>query len=267
MTFCGAAAVADEVTASISYNAAKGEIVVFGKGTGNVTIAVMPDGCDPSQLSTLHLPTLYTQTEATDGLYTVTVGMPRSAEGGKYNVYVKSYDGEASDCFVYMNTEKASELIALINGADGVAFNKLIEDNALTLGIDISDSIYTAEKESIFALLDKLRFDDAAAFNTAYCKMYALCAIEGADALQAELYLEKYASQLSIDFVNDFTSDIRLSRDGRNELLRLLSAIDYISEAGQDGDVDFASLFSSMKVQAAINTADSWMTLKTQNLQ
>lgn len=262
IVLAGIAAAADGlVSAVVSYAPEKGEISVSGTAYGRTSITVAKDGVLPENMTDADNAVIFKQIEA-NGRFSCVLGMPENADGGKYIVYAACADGEASDSFIYINKSDA-DLTDRLNAAQGDEFKKLIEDNAETLGIDVSDELYIKNKDNIISMLGGMRFKDIADFSAKYAKTYAMCAIEGEkERKNIERILSKYAGQLGIDFEEDYNTDKRLTDNVKGTLVKKLAGIDYSELADKDGDVDFAAIYKEYRATEAVLSHDDWVSLR-----
>lgn len=252
---------ADDVTLIVSYDTKNSELDLTGTTYGETAITIFHADANPSDGA---LP-IYVKQFTAYGDYAVAVKLPANTSSGKYKAYVTSENGEANDSFNYINIQIAGETLELINAAQSAAdVQSICEQNAVNIGIDISDSLYEENKEEIYKLLfsQNIKYADVSEFNNAYYKMYALAAINGADNQLVQSILAKYYKYLEIDYQNDIIKDERLSDKGRETLYRLLSATDYISDFIKSGTSDFVSVLNELKPVAALDSAAGWVDIK-----
>ncbi len=250
-------------TITVGYSAQTGEITVRGKAQGRSVITVAPEALTPDKMSDDEgfTPTVFKQFSA-DGSYSYTIGMPDTASGGRYKVYISNKDGSADDVFVYMDTIRSETIIPLLNSADNDDFNHFILDNALTLGIDKEDELFIDKQSDILMILDNMIFASPIDFYNKYSKVYALSTLKGQTNDKVLSYLEQFQMQLGIDMKADFEEDARLDSEISEKFLALLSQVDFSKEIGADGDINFKACFEKMKPLAAVESATNWVTLK-----
>lgn len=259
---CTSVAFADTLTMAISYVPENSEITVSGSAYGDAVILIVPESLLLKDISESAMPSVFKQTSF-NGDFSLDIGMPHSAGGGKYKVYVFVDEKSFEDTFIYMDLATSELLIPTLNTLDGDAFEEAIASDAQTLGIDIEDQVYIEKKEMIFEILDAQTYDSAPEFNKAYTKAYALSAIEGEKSTERiDSILMKHSKVLGIDYFTDFDKDERLSDLNKNELLRILSEIHYADEADSDGSIDFKNIFNQNKPLSVSRIAENWVEIK-----
>lgn len=259
---CASVVADDTVTMAISYVPENSEITISGSAYGDAVILIVPDSLLPKDISESAVPTVFKQTFF-NGNFSLDLGMPYSAGGGKYKVYVFIDDKNFEDTFIYMDLATSESLIPTLNVLDGEDFEETLLNNAQTLGIDTDDEVYIQKKEMIFEILDAQTYDSAPEFNKAYTKAYALSAIEGEESTEKiDSILMKHSKVLGIDYFADFDKDERLSDLNKKELLRIMSEIHYADEADSDGNIDFKNIFTQNKPLSVSRIAENWVEIK-----
>jgi len=210
------------------------------------------------------VPVFIRQFEA-EGSYSINIQLPKTAESGRYIVYVTTAFGKASDTFNFLNAEKAEDALDVLKDAkDAAEAAEIAELYAVDLGIDLSDPDYMSNRTEIFTLLFDcgLEFESATDFNSAYYKMFALAVICGGDDETVKNMLTKYQTQLGIDFTKDITEDERLTEESVLRLYSVLSGVDFAKEFKDRESEDFLPIFNESKITAAIDAATDWQGIK-----
>lgn len=254
---------ATSFSAVVSYLPADGEITVSGTAArGDVVVMIAPQSTAPEKMTEDILPTVIKQFKVS-GAYSVLIGMPEGTPGGKYNIYVSHEGEEITDSFIYMNIAAAEAAIPEINAANGAEFASIVSKNAVNLGIDTDDAGYIAEAANIFEIMDNMTFENTVDFYNKYIKTYAVCMIEGEENLtEVESLLEKYASNLGIDYTDDFAEDNKLTPAAKSELLFLLTIVNFADKTDEKGNIDFGGILEELKPVAVIRTVSNWVGLK-----
>ena len=255
MTFGCFHAFAAEVSVVARYDAGV-KVNLNGNAEGNMVVSLFKEGSE--------VPAFIRQFEA-EGKYSFNILLASDTESGKYIVYVTTAAGKAYDTFSFINAEKSAEALALLADAKSAAQAKSIaESNATDLGIDTDDPNYKPNSDEIFTLLynQGVKYEDASDFNAAYYKMFALAAIHGGSNDTVGNMLEKYQSQLGIDFEAEVSGDSKLTKDAVERLYKVLSATDFVSEFESRGSADFIPVFTESKMTAAVDAAADWQGIK-----
>ena len=256
----------EEISFNLSYEPENGEVTVLGSADeGDIVAVIAPVEISAENFSAENPPTLIRQYKKS-GEFEIKLGMPKSAGSGRYYVYISANGCESKKSFVHISAEDAlssSSLISMINAADGSAFNALLSENALKLGIDTEDEIYIANKNEIFEIMDNMNFTDLYDFYDKYVLVYVISMITGeSDTEKTKLILKNYDKQLGLDYSADFENDKRMSADAKKKLCELLTDAEYAEEAEAKGEIDFKDIFEKLKPVAAISATDNWTKLK-----
>jgi len=261
--FCGTlSAVAEEFSAVGVYTPETGEVTISGSAQqGYIVIIIAPASLETDSFSDENVPTVIKQLSVSGG-YEISLTMPDYAEGGKYYIYVSCGEDEIKDSFIHIKADGTEGTIEKLKDAEGDEFKKLAQDNAESLGIDKEDEVYIEKGDKILSLMDKLLYDDVYEFYEKYTLVYALMQLQGEDDMEkAEALFMAYDDILGIDFEKDYKNDEKLTADAKEELLKLLTGIDY-SKKIKNGDIDFKELYESLKPVASIKTAKNWTQLR-----
>ena len=169
----------DGISISAGFDAESGKISLRGSADGEVFISVIKKGVMPSELSDENLPVLVKQINA-DKSFATELYLPEYAESGvKYAVYASCADGEASASFIYINDDGNEIVQKLKNAKNAAEFTACMKENALKLGIDEENAVYSENADKIAAALNKAKFDDVYEFNVIYMRALSCAALAG----------------------------------------------------------------------------------------
>lgn len=246
----------DGISISAGFDAESGKISLRGSADGEVFISVIKKGVMPSELSDENLPVLVKQINA-DKSFATELYLPEYAESGvKYAVYASCADGEASASFIYINDDGNEIVQKLKNAKNAAEFTACMKENALKLGIDEENAVYSENADKIAAALNKAKFDDVYEFNVIYMRALSCAALAG----KTEEALSEYAKTLAIDVQRDIYGDERLSENDKKTLTDIIHDTDFMPR------IEFADFFSSrlegLKGMAALRNASSWGAVK-----
>jgi len=254
-----------DVTTYVSYDSERGSITVSGEAIGRGSVMMVTSGSSLSSLGAENKP-IFIKPIIADGDYSIDILLPEGIESGKYDVYFTTSAGSAFDSFSYINLKKAADALHILEGAkDEKEYEKIAEENAKDLGIDMEDEAYNDNKEEIYTLLYNFNtdYEDPSKFNTNYHKMYALSVIMGGDREKIESTLNKFQSQLMIDFIKDYAEDERIGEEEKEYLCSLLSDADFEEEFKERENTDFKEIFEELKSVSAVSCAKVWQDIKT----
>ncbi|MBQ4110444.1 MAG: S-layer homology domain-containing protein [Clostridia bacterium] len=241
------------LTAVVSYDPESSTVTVKGNAEGTIILYI------PS-LSQNDGSIIIKQLNA-NGTYMYSFTMSPDAKSGKYTVYVTSESSSAGDTFNYMDKKKAESGLEIINQKTTLTeFTIAIEEYATDLGINTEDALYLKNKDEIYSLLFTLkRASTPVDFNNAFYMVYAICGLPGSDRNTIEQLLNKYSTQLSIDFRKDYATDERLDENAKTNLCNLLSSYNYKENLKTKS---FSAIFNELKPISCIQSALSWQKLK-----
>ena len=228
---------AEGVSLSLGFDAESGKISLRGSADGEVFISVIKKGVMPSELSDENQPVLVRQISS-GGSFETGLYMPENAESGvKYVVYASCADGEASASFIYINDDGNEIVQKLKNAKNAAEFTACMKENALKLGIDEENAVYSENADKITAALNKAKFDDVYEFNVIYMRALSCAALAG----KTEEALSEYAETLAIDVQRDIYGDERLSENDKKTLTDIIHDTDFMPR------IEFADFFSSRR--------------------
>lgn len=248
----------------VNYDADNFKITVSGEANAprqRLMIRVSKADQDILALSDSNLPLIFKQITAdSNKRFTQTLTIPDNTPGGKYTVYVLGDLLALSDGFIYVDSVAAQSVVdalkLAITNDDLTEFKNIIANSAGELGIDTDDDIYKNEIDEAVPMLFKSDFDNALEFNGVYQKMCIYATIMGASSADVLSILKNQGTELDsgFDFNRDYTADTSISSDAKNEILSILSKINYADEI-ENGRIDFIGIFSESKPLAAIRVA------------
>lgn len=247
----------NELELFVTYSSKDNCIILNGNGEGDLTVTVTEDGVTPENMSFDNRPLIFCQFYA-DGAFTETVGLDILTENGKYTVYLSDENGTVSDSFIYIDKEETEEIIRLLKKANKDEFEKLLSENAVKLGINPEDAVFSEKSDIIAGMLYGADFGDVTEFNRLYNLVYPLAAIHKSDAEGIKKILRGYDSVLGINYGKDFENEERLSEEEKKEVLKLLSSADF----GRADRIDFPNEFLRIKALAAVKSSGSWLGLR-----
>lgn len=253
---------------SAVYDAGEDEIIINGKGEGEIIVTVMKFAVNESSLSPSNLPTDMFQISS-GGEYSCSISMPSGAGGGKYKVCATANGKRAEDSFIYINYDEACSVLDSITGKESRAeFISKVKKDAEKIGIDTTDIHYTDNADEILGLLYDMGNDkgEPDEFYNEYYKAFALTLLNGLNAesesftSDAEEILSDYGVYLGIDFDKDYKDDKRLSADAKAELLEILCGENF-GTALADKKV-FSNYFTEIKALSSVKCAKVWQDIK-----
>ncbi len=242
-------------------------VSVSGEGNGIVTIKLVPEGTDLSELSAANPPIDFYQLKA-GGSYTYSFYMPDSAPAGKYDVYVTGHDTPVT--IMYFDLEDADYVVSELKSKTELSeFTSFFLSKLPELGIDSDNAdIKGIEAELASELYkEKAKFTTGADFNKHAMKHAAILNFARADA---EYILNQYALFLGIDYANDWEKDSKLTQQIKAKVLDNLKSIDYTDDCNSAkavlnsgiNDIDFPEIFMAYKVLSTLQLCSDWMSVK-----
>ena len=247
-------------TIELSYNSDNASITVsgigatsFGKG---VSVFMIPSGIDINSLSDTNLPLeARLCTTGVDGMYSIVIKLSPSLLSGRYNLYVTSEYGEASDSFMHVNQVQAANAVIAVSTANSAnSLKSILSSEGIALGIDMDIFNQNADKISgiLFNILSSGKGavgNTPQAFFSNYNVTLASLLINNGDVDSA---LKKYASDIHMEY-SQYNA---LSDTVKAILNENLKKIDYIQEL-------LTEVYPEQVILAKIQAADRYSSLKT----
>ncbi|MDY3304519.1 MAG: hypothetical protein SOW78_09640, partial [Clostridia bacterium] len=166
----------DNMTILTTYNAGEASVTVSGVSYGKTVVTVMPYGMTVDDLQDTDVPSYFMRMFVSGGNYKCVIGIPEDAPGGRYTILVSSASGKAESQFIHVNSNEALYIVQLINDAynDSESVKNIVEENALSLGIDDTDTVFKNNIEQIAKMLASKVYNDVAAFHDAYSLIHSI---------------------------------------------------------------------------------------------
>ena len=267
ITFLGVNGFGDENTKiRLNQNPKNGEVFVKGYMTGRCIAMVLKGDDTPDTLGESVMP-VYISEFLGDGETEHRILMPKSAESGKYTVYLSAKNGKFSESFVYINSSEADEILAKLyaykqeNKKD--KFYEAIINNTGKLGINKESDFFKLFAKDISDLLFVTDFNNVSEFNALYGKYGVFCTLNASAPENAAAVLSMYEDNLSVNFQDDILNDKRLKEKSRKNLYEYLTEFDYCDCVIKNGTADFSKILNDGKAISALNGSEGWEKLKT----
>ena len=219
---------ADGVSVSVVYDTETDSVYVSGNADSDVTVTVLKNGTEPSDISAENPPVFFRFAESANGTYSLSFKIESDAESGKYDIFVSSKSGKAKGSFIRINKNIDPSLLEALSAAASQAeFSDLLEKNSGDFGIDTDDENYDKYKDLAY----KIMFCSGRTYKTAsevyydYLTAYALSGVVLSENTDAAL--QSGADHLGFDYNADYKNDTRLSDAAKEKLLNLLKNEDW----------------------------------------
>ena len=257
---------ADIITFSALYDSTSRSIDMHGSGDGIISLIIPQKGSSKDDISDEFTPFYFKSVIAQNNKFSTNFCVPESAEGGKYYVYATDESGNTLTSTVIIPSGIEDEnLINTVNSAvSATALEKILSENADAFGIDKEDRLFIESGDKIaetmlsFNLTYKKIFDVTDLYNTSY----AIVSLSGASNEQTELILEKYESNLGIDYIKDIKNYNFMFQKSKDTLLSMISETDMPVLISGSEPRTFKTALNTMIFMAEIQNCTTWQDLK-----
>lgn len=248
----------------LDYNPDTKIVNLTGNTMGNTIIRLTLHGASPEMLSDGNLPVDLHQIK-TYGSLNYSFYLPESAPSAKYDVYVSDRNGNSQVSFLYFSKDEADIILntKVKPATEKNEFVLVVTSDAAGLGIDKYDEEYKeANIDLMYSLYNSRNYTDSTDFYSKYNYCKAICHPLGKNRSGVEAALEKYQSQLGINYNTNYKNNALLTDDVKSTLCNLISSMDYGSEK-QDaetitGKKDYLAYLDALSAIAVLKNSGSW---------